>query len=44
MSLLADTDYQEKGVLVLKIKEINEIHLKTSCHLLDALENIMNRE
>ncbi|WP_198077520.1 hypothetical protein [Acinetobacter calcoaceticus] len=44
ISLLADADYQENGVLVLKIKEINEIHLKASCHLLDAFENIENRE
>ena len=44
ISLLADADYQENGVLVLKIKEIDEIHLKASCHLLDAFENIENRE
>ncbi|WP_209734287.1 hypothetical protein [Acinetobacter calcoaceticus] len=44
ISLLADADYQENGVLVLKIKEINEIHLRASCHLLDAFENIVNRE
>ncbi|CAI3126599.1 hypothetical protein MWMV7_MWMV7_01541 [Acinetobacter calcoaceticus] len=44
ISLLADADYQENGVLVLKIKEINEIHSKASCHLLDAFENIENRE
>ncbi|WP_372539754.1 hypothetical protein [Acinetobacter pittii] len=44
VSLLADADYQEKGVLVLKVKEIDEIHLKASCHLLDAFEDIENRE
>ena len=44
ISLLADADYQENGVLVLKIKEINEIHSKASCHLLDGFENIVNRE
>jgi len=44
ISLLADADYQENGVLVLKIKEINEIHLRASCHLLDVFENIVNRE
>ncbi|MDV7708092.1 hypothetical protein [Acinetobacter pittii] len=44
VSLLADADYQEKGVLVLKVKEIDEIHLKASCHLLDVFEDIENRE
>ena len=44
VSLLADADYQEKGVLVLNVKEIDEIHLKASCHLLDAFEDIENRE
>ena len=44
VSLLADADYQEYGVLILKIKEINEIHLKASCHLLDAFKGIENRE
>ncbi|WP_416332335.1 hypothetical protein [Acinetobacter pittii] len=44
VSLLADADYQENGVLVLKVKEIDEIHLKASCHLLDAFEDIENRE
>ncbi|OCZ71233.1 hypothetical protein A9F99_03390 [Acinetobacter pittii] len=43
-SLLADADYQENGVLVLKVKEIDEIHLKASCHLLDVFEDIENRE
>jgi len=42
--LLADADYQEKGVLILKVKEIDEIHLKASCHLLDVFEDIENRE
>ena len=32
------------GVLISKIKEIDEIHLKASCHLLDAFEDIENRE
>ncbi|WP_025470698.1 hypothetical protein [Acinetobacter lactucae] len=44
VSLLADADYQENDILVLKVKEIDEIHLKTSCHLLDAFEDIENRE
>ncbi len=44
VSLLADADYQKNGVLVLKVKEIDEIHLKASCHLLDAFEDIENRE
>ncbi|MFP0311617.1 MULTISPECIES: hypothetical protein [Acinetobacter] len=44
VSLLADADYQENGVLVLKVKEIDEIHLKASCHLLDVFEDIENRE
>ncbi|WP_240491656.1 hypothetical protein [Acinetobacter lactucae] len=44
VSLLADADYQENDILVLKVKEIDEIHLKTSCHLLDAFEEIENRE
>jgi len=44
VSLLADANYQENGVLVLKIKKIDEIHLKASCHLLDAFEGIENRE
>ncbi|WP_416202220.1 hypothetical protein [Acinetobacter pittii] len=44
VSLLADADYQEKGVLVLKVKEIDEIHLKASCHLLDVFKDIENRE
>ncbi|WP_416202770.1 hypothetical protein [Acinetobacter pittii] len=44
VSLLADADYQENGVLILKIKEIDEIHLKASCHLLDVFEDIENRE
>jgi len=44
VSLLADADYQENGVLILKIREINEIHLKASCHLLDAFKGIENRE
>ncbi|EXS25277.1 hypothetical protein CAT59_15520 [Acinetobacter pittii] len=42
--MLADADYQEKGVLILKVKEIDEIHLNASCHLLDAFEDIKNRE
>ncbi|WP_413775305.1 hypothetical protein [Acinetobacter pittii] len=44
VSLLADAGYQENGVLVLKVKEIDEIHLKASCHLLDVFEDIENRE
>ncbi|MCG9510022.1 hypothetical protein MCL32_00095 [Acinetobacter pittii] len=44
VSLLADADYQENDILVLKVREMNEIHLKTSCHLLDAFEDIENRE
>ncbi|MFP5064716.1 hypothetical protein [Acinetobacter pittii] len=44
VSLLADADYQENGVLVLNVKEIDEIHLKASCHLLDSFEDIENRE
>ena len=44
VSFLADADYQENGVLILKIREINEIHLKASCHLLDAFKGIENRE
>ncbi|WP_254624409.1 hypothetical protein [Acinetobacter lactucae] len=44
VSLLANADYQENDILVLKLKEIDEIHLKTSCHLLDAFEDIENRE
>lgn len=44
VSLLADADYQENDILVLKVREIDEIHLKTSCHLLDAFEDIENRE
>ncbi|QXA09924.1 hypothetical protein I6L27_19020 [Acinetobacter pittii] len=44
VSLLADADYQENDILVLKVKEIDEIHLKISCHLLDAFEEIENRE
>ncbi|WP_228287603.1 hypothetical protein [Acinetobacter pittii] len=44
VSLLADADYQENGVLVLNVKEIDEIHLKASCHLLDVFEDIENRE
>ncbi|WP_440130381.1 hypothetical protein [Acinetobacter pittii] len=44
VSLLADADYQENGVLILKVKEIDEIHLKVSCHLLDVFEDIENRE
>ncbi|WP_228148926.1 hypothetical protein [Acinetobacter pittii] len=44
VSLLGDADYQENDNLVLKVREIDEIHLKTSCHLLDAFEDIENRE
>ncbi|WP_236698576.1 hypothetical protein [Acinetobacter lactucae] len=44
VSLLADADYQENDILVLKVREMDEIHLKTSCHLLDAFEDIENRE
>ncbi|WP_436835185.1 hypothetical protein [Acinetobacter pittii] len=44
VSVLADVDYQENGVLILKVKEIDEIHLKASCHLLDAFDDIDNRE
>lgn len=42
--LLVDVDSQKNGVLVLKTKELNEIHLKASCHLLDAFQGIVNRE
>ncbi|MFW1892539.1 MULTISPECIES: hypothetical protein [Acinetobacter] len=44
VSFLADADYQENGVLILKVKEIDEIHLKASCHLLDVFKDIENRE
>ncbi|MFV5442365.1 hypothetical protein [Acinetobacter oleivorans] len=44
VTLLADADSQKNSVLVLKIKKIDEIHLKASCHLLDAFEGIVNRE
>lgn len=44
ITLLVDANSQENGVLVLKTKERDEIHLKASCHLLDAFEGIVNRE
>ncbi|MDP9803468.1 hypothetical protein [Acinetobacter calcoaceticus] len=44
VSILADVDYQDNSLLSLKIEKIDEIHPNSSCHLSDALEDIVNRE
>jgi len=41
---LADVNDQQNGNLVLKIEKVDEVHVGTSCHLLDAIKNIENRE
>lgn len=44
ISVLADVNEQQNGHLILEIKKIDKVHLKVSCHLLDAIENFENRE
>ncbi|WP_254626867.1 hypothetical protein, partial [Acinetobacter seifertii] len=44
ISVLADVNEQQNRHLILEIKKIDKVHLKVSCHLLDAIENFENRE
>jgi len=44
VSLLADVKVQQNGNLILEVEKIDEVHLGSSCHLLDALESFENRE
>jgi len=44
ISVVADVNKQRNGNLILEVEKVIEVHLGTSCHLLDAIKNFENRE